>query len=593
MKAAAYIVDYLVSRGVKHFFGYQGTMIAHFVDAIERDPRAENHVCYNEQGAAFAACGLAQRRDDVAVAYATSGPGAMNLMSGIANAYYDSLPVIFITGQINTYEYTDIPELRQQGFQEADIVSMAGGITKMAVQVRDAEELPVVLSCAWKLCREGRRGPVLIDLPMNIQRAEVSEGAIAAQRTIDERACGRPAVDASREVAAEEAAGAIFDALCAAERPVFLLGNGGHDTASRRSLLDICHRLRIPVVTSMISPLPAEDPCNLGYIGSAYGHRWANIIAGTKADLLVCFGISLCPRQVGFKPDSFAPGARVVRVDVDPASLKRRLHSDDSEVGFVARVEDVVPVLGERLAAAETAGKAPDFDGWLALCQGIKARLAACDAGADWRLPNRVVELLADTLLSGCDSVGIDVGQHMVWAGQSFGARPGQRLLFSGGHGAMGYGLPAAIGAHYATGGAVGCICGDGSFQMNIQELQWVARDRLPIRIVVMNNQSLGLIVQQQGDFFDGVYAGSIPEFGFSPCNFAEVACAYGIPSARIGAEELLADGAPEPADSGPFLLEVVFEEQTMAYPKTYFGETMFEQRPYVPRELLHEIAEM
>ena len=593
MKAAAYIVDYLARRGVEHFFGYQGTMIAHFVDAIERDPRTENHVCYNEQGAAFAACGLAQRRDDVAVAYATSGPGAVNLMSGIANAYYDSLPVIFITGQINSYEYTDIPELRQQGFQETDVVSMAKGITKMAVQVREAEELPGLLSRAWELCREGRRGPVLIDLPMNIQRSDVSEEAIRAQQTVDERACGRPAVDASPEGRAEEAAGAIFNALCAAERPVLLLGNGAHDAAARQGLLDICHRLHIPVVTSMISPLPAEDPCNLGYLGSAYGHRWANIIAGTKADLLLCFGISLCPRQVGFKQDSFAPGARVVRVDVDPASLKRRLHSDDSETGFVARVEEVAPALAARLAAAEAAGEAPDFGDWLALCHDIKARLAACDADADWRLPNRVVELLSGTLLSGCDSVGIDVGQHMVWAGQSFGRRAGQRLLFSGGHGAMGYGLPAAIGAHYATGGPVGCICGDGSFQMNIQELQWVARDRLPIRIVVMNNQSLGLIVQQQGDFFDGVYAGAIPEFGFSPCKFAEVAKAYGIPSARIGAEELLAQGAPEAADAGPFLLEVVYEEQTMAYPKTYFGETMFEQRPYVPRELLDEIAEL
>ena len=173
MKLSDYIVTFLQKKGIRHFFGYQGTMIAHLVDSIERNPETENHSSYNEQGAAFAACGYAQAKEECACAYATSGPGAINLLSGVADAYYDSLPVIFLTGQLNTYEYSGIKGLRQQGFQETDIVAMAKPITKYAVQIRNPEDIVEELNKAYHIATTGRRGPVLIDLPMNIQRSEV------------------------------------------------------------------------------------------------------------------------------------------------------------------------------------------------------------------------------------------------------------------------------------------------------------------------------------------------------------------------------------------------------------------------------------
>ena len=173
MKLSDYIVTFLQKKGIRHFFGYQGTMIAHLVDSIERNPETENHSGYNEQGAAFAACGYAQAKEECACAYATSGPGAINLLSGVADAYYDSLPVIFLTGQLNTYEYSGIKGLRQQGFQETDIVAMAKPITKYAVQIRNPEDIVEELNKAYHIATTGRRGPVLIDLPMNIQRSEV------------------------------------------------------------------------------------------------------------------------------------------------------------------------------------------------------------------------------------------------------------------------------------------------------------------------------------------------------------------------------------------------------------------------------------
>ena len=209
MKLSDYIVTFLQKKGIRHFFGYQGTMIAHLVDSIERNPETENHSSYNEQGAAFAACGYAQAKEECACAYATSGPGAINLLSGVADAYYDSLPVIFLTGQLNTYEYSGIKGLRQQGFQETDIVAMAKPITKYAVQIRNPEDIVEELNKAYHIATTGRRGPVLIDLPMNIQRSEVEN----------------PVYDMTFEdkhtdvVAAQQAADTILEALEQAKEP--------------------------------------------------------------------------------------------------------------------------------------------------------------------------------------------------------------------------------------------------------------------------------------------------------------------------------------------------------------------------------------
>ena len=285
MKLSDYIVTFLQKKGIRHFFGYQGTMIAHLVDSIERNPETENHSSYNEQGAAFAACGYAQAKEECACAYATSGPGAINLLSGVADAYYDSLPVIFLTGQLNTYEYSGIKGLRQQGFQETDIVAMAKPITKYAVQIRNPEDIVEELNKAYHIATTGRRGPVLIDLPMNIQRSEVEN----------------PVYDMTFEdkhtdvVAAQQAADTILEALEQAKRPVIMLGHGVDSSFSQQKLIRFAQKRQIPIITSVLakSVLGYDHPLNFGCIGGAYGHRYANMIANAKSDLLLCFGISL------------------------------------------------------------------------------------------------------------------------------------------------------------------------------------------------------------------------------------------------------------------------------------------------------------
>ena len=580
MKLSDYIVAFLQKKGVRHFFGYQGTMIAHLVDSIERNPLTENHSCYNEQGAAFAASGYAQAQEECACAYATSGPGAVNLLSGVADAYYDSLPVIFFTGQLNTYEYSGIEGLRQQGFQETDIVAMAGSITKYAVQIRKPEDIVKELNKAYHIANTGRKGPVLIDLPMDMQRSEVAN----------------PVYDMEFEechtdpVQAEAAADVILEALEQSVRPVIMLGHGVDSTESQQALLRFTRERQIPVITSVLakSVLSYDHPLNFGCIGGAYGHRYANMIANAKSDLILCFGISMCTRQIGTKVHEFAKNARIIRVDIDPYNLKRDIHEDGvNEVKLQAETGAVIRCLSEKGSSVKK-----EFGDWLEVCREIKENLQAVDDQTPERYTNRMIADLSD-MLQDTSAIAVDVGQHMVWSYQSFKNREGQKLLFSGGHGAMGYGLPAAIGAYYATGRPVVCICGDGAFQMNIQELEWVKRENLPIKMLIMNNEALGMIRHLQRDYFDCLFAGTTDGCGFASCNFSKVADAYGIPSKRMWCDEVK-ETAPEFLEKeGPGLLEIMLEHGTYAYPKTCLGEPIHNQQPYAPKEVYEKLMSL
>ena len=587
MKLSDYVVAFLQKKGIRHFFGYQGTMIAHLVDSIERNLDTENHSSYNEQGAAFAACGYAQAKEECACAYATSGPGAVNLLSGVADAYYDSLPVIFLTGQLNTYEYSGIKGLRQQGFQETDIVAMAKPITKYAVQIRDAEDIVTELNKAYHIATTGRRGPVLIDLPMNIQRGEVENPVYDMEFEGD--VCGVEMEEAVETASAhilhgtDEAVRAICDELEQAKRPVIMLGHGVDSAVSQQKLIRFARSRQIPIITSVLakSVLAYDDPQNFGCIGGAYGHRYANMIANAKSDLLLCFGISLCTRQIGTKVNEFAKGAKIIRVDLDPYNLQRNIHENgENEIKILAETGTLIQAL-DKVPCREQEG----ISDWMVVCSEIRENLQAVDDALPERYPNRMIGELSD-MLKDTGAIAVDVGQHMVWSYQSFKNREGQKLLFSGGHGAMGYALPAAIGAYYATGKPTACICGDGAFQMNIQELEWVKRENLPVKIMVMNNEALGMIRHLQRDYFDCLFAGTTDGCGFASCDFSKVAAAYGIPSCRMHCEDVKEEAPQFMEGQGPKLLEVMLEHGTFAYPKTCLGEPIHNQQPYAPKSV-------
>lgn len=602
IKLTDYVTEFLQRKGIHDFFGYQGTMIAHLVDSIEHNPNTRSHSSYNEQGAAFAACGYAQAKDACACAYATSGPGAVNLLSGVADAYFDSLPIIFITGQLNTYEYSGINGLRQQGFQEIDIVSMAKPVTKYAVQIREPQDIIRELNLAWQIANTGRKGPVLIDLPMNVQRGEVcdpvydmefpeeeTETAVYGQKNSGNGAAFyRKAVDKADSADADVAAEDILCKLRKARRPVFMIGHGAAGSAEK-NLVRIAREHHIPVITSVLarSVLSWDDPLNCGCIGGAYGHRYANMIANAKSDLLVCFGISLCTRQIGTKVHEFAKNAEIIRVDIDPYNLQREIHEGGKdEKCFCVSAEEVA----EKLLADEK--EIGSYGEWLSVCQRIRKELTQVDDATPERYPNRMIAYLSGQL-GDTGAVAVDVGQHMVWSYQSFHNKQNQKMLFSGGHGAMGYALPAAIGAYYATGKPVACICGDGAFQMNIQELQWVKRENIPVKMIVMNNEALGMIRHLQRDYFDCVFADTSDGSGFSSCAFADVAKAYGIPSKRIQREEVEDASGEFLEQNGPGLLEIMLENGTYAYPKTCLGEPIHNQQPYIPKQIFDELMEI
>ena len=305
------------------------------------------------------------------------------------------------------------------------------------------------------------------------------------------------------------------------------------------------------------------------------------MIANAKSDLLLCFGISLCTRQIGTKVNEFAKGAKIIRVDLDPYNLQRNIHENgENEIKILAETGTLIQAL-DKVPCREQEG----ISDWMVVCSEIRENLQAVDDALPERYPNRMIGELSD-MLKDTGAIAVDVGQHMVWSYQSFKNREGQKLLFSGGHGAMGYALPAAIGAYYATGKPTACICGDGAFQMNIQELEWVKRENLPVKIMVMNNEALGMIRHLQRDYFDCLFAGTTDGCGFASCDFSKVAAAYGILSCRMHCEDVKEEAPQFMEGQGPKLLEVMLEHGTFAYPKTCLGEPIHNQQPYAPKSV-------
>ena len=575
MKLSDYIVDYLYKIGIKDYFGYQGTMIAHFIDSIGKNKNVTNHVCYNEQGAAFAAVGYAKVSGKIGCAYATSGPGAINLITGIADAYYDSVPVIFITGQLNTYEYTNSDKIRQQGFQESDIVNMVKPVVKYAIKITNPYDIAYELEKAVYLATNDRKGPVLIDIPMDIQRAN-----------IDINELHHYDIPKENNVDYDKIARNILNEINQSNRPIFLLGNGIDKNNGK--IIELINGVKIPAIYSMLakSLLPDNNKYNFGFMGSAYGQRYANIIGCEKADLIVSLGCRMNGRTIGVRRNEFNKNAKIIRVDIDDEELKLKIHENDENYNCD------VNILINTLCKILNKYKITDKSDWLNVCIIIKKKLENIDKNIPESLPNKYIEVINDYIDENIN-IFVDVGQNQVWAAHSFKIKEKQKIIFSGGLGAMGFALPAAIGGAIATKTRTIVIAGDGGLQMNIQELQTLKRESLPITIFVFNNDSLGLIHQQQCDFFDHKFYGACEEGGYEAPDFCKIAEAYGIKSRKIkNVEEfknILNDYDFEKAG----LIEINLPVGTKAYPKTFFGHSMINQRPELDENLLKELLKL
>jgi acetolactate synthase I/II/III large subunit len=542
VKGSSMILKALELEGVDQIFGFPGGAVLPLYNQLYDAP-LKHLLVRHEQAAVHAADGYARVTGRTGVVFATSGPGATNLVTGIANAYMDSVPLVLITGQVaSQFIGTD-------AFQEADITGITLPITKHNYLVKKIEELPSILSEAFYIASTGRRGPVLIDIPKDIFDQEApfhyeKRCQIAGYKPTYEGHVGQ----------INRAVKAIRDA----RRPVIFGGGGLIRAEAYRVLRELAKTAKIPVILSLmgLGAFSGDNNLFLGMPGM-HGSVTANY-ALTEADLIIATGVRFDDRVTG-KLDSFAEKAKIIHIDIDPAEIGKNVNID---IPIVGDVRLVLEELLRKLKPGHTGKWLKQIEDWQA-----KYPLPVGENGAGKGLrPQFVIRELSRLFGSDTTIVATDVGQHQMWTAQHFIFREPNKLLTSGGLGTMGYGFPAAIGARLAAPDQrVLCITGDGSFQMNIQELATVVNNKMDITIALINNGSLGMVRQWQEFFYEKRY--SYTTLAASP-DFVKVAEAYGVKALRATSEAEATRAIEEAYQlKGPVLIDFVVNPGENVYP--------------------------
>lgn len=544
------LVEVLIEQGVDTIFGYPGGAVLNIYDALYLNRDRIRHVLTaHEQGASHAADGYARATGKTGVCLATSGPGATNLVTGIATAYMDSVPMVAITGNVGT------ALIGKDSFQEVYIAGITMPITKHNFVVRRVEELADTLRDAFRIAQTGRPGPVLVDIPKDVT-ANVCE---FENRAPLDTSCTYDMTEADLR--------RIADAINKAERPVIYFGGGVTISDAGEQLAALMHKAEIPASGTMmaIGSLPVDDPLYLGMVGM-HGKVSAGF-AIDKADLVIALGARFSDR-VATDPNRFAPAAKIIHVDIDAAEINKNMATDDSIVSDAKTfLEAVLPFVKENKHPA-----------WMAQIAEWKEKLDYRPKDDDSKLrPHQVVGAIAD--IAGDDAVIVtDVGQHQMWAAQYCRRSHPRQFLTSGGLGTMGYGYGAAIGAQ------VGCpdkkivhITGDGSFHMNLNECCTAVSNQLPVVTVIMNNSVLGMVYQWQTMFYDKHYAATTPH---RKTDFVKLAEAFGARGVRCtNLAEFKTALTEALAADGPTLIDCVIDCEERVLPMVPAGKSV---RDYV-----------
>ncbi|RKY04793.1 biosynthetic-type acetolactate synthase large subunit [Candidatus Poribacteria bacterium] len=550
MRGAKILLESLKREGVEVMFGIPGGAIIHVFDDLYDDPDIRFIHVRHEQAAAHAADGYARATGKVGVAIATSGPGATNLVTGIATAYMDSIPIVTITGQVPTYL------MGNDAFQEVDFIGITRPICKHSYLIRSASEVAQIVKQAFYIAKTGRPGPVIIDFPKD---AQTDEAVFEYPERVEIRGY-KPTYEGHPKQIAKAA-----ELINNAKRPVILAGGGVIASEAWEELRRFAIKTGIPVTTTLmgLGSFPETHPLSLKMLGM-HGTRYANY-AVSNCDLLICIGARFDDRVTG-KVDKFAPEAKIIHIDIDPSSIGKTVAADVPIVGDAKRI------LRELIKLV----KPLDIQPWIKQIEEWKRKYPLTYKQSSDRVkPQFVIEQIYEAT-RGEAVIVTDVGQHQMWAAQFYQHTKPRHFLSSGGLGTMGYGFPAAIGAQ------VGCpdklifvISGDGSFQMNMQELSTVVMYNLPVKVAIINNSYLGMVRQWQELFFNRRY--SAVYFKFNP-DFAKLAQTFGIKGIRVERPEQVRPAIDEAIDTnGPVVIDFIVDSEENVFPMVPAGAPLEE----------------
>ena len=553
ISVANYLVSLIAETGIDMVAVLQGGSIMKLIDEVGQHPALTYISPNNEQALAMMVDGYAHIKG-FGVGMVTSGPGAQNLATGIASAYYDSTPCMFITGQVGMFHNKGERKVRQRGFQESDIVGIMKPITKYAVLLDKPEDARYVFEKAFYLAKSGRPGPVLIDLPFNVQRAMVDPSELRG--FVPEE---QPAV--SPDVIEKDIAGILED-LKTSVRPIFLLGGGIQLSGQAETMRLLAKKLQIPVVVTWcaLDVFEVEDPLYAGTIGRA-GNKSANR-AIREADVVIALGTRFATKAI-ISEKNFATQAKIIAVDVDRGELEDGLVASQVKLQY-----DLKELLPQLLATAPKTDVSPRED-WLKRIQELKRERVNDNTpkGSFYLSPYEFTETLSKLMSADTVIVG-DTGTNLCWFVQAYQPKIGQRMISSWGNSPMGYALPASMGAKLAKKDAnVVVINGDGGMQMNIQELQTIALNNIPVKVFVLNNDCYANVKFPAIDEFNGRFHALGRGNGYAAPDFLKIASAYGIKSFSIKKGDAIEKKIQEALDEkGPVVIDVAIDPEQPAW---------------------------